>query len=276
MKIGVVVRCGSELSYRVAKEILSYGRNVLGLQMFLDEELSNEIQWDNVFRLGVDNVDFLVVVGGDGTLFRVIQRLKSFETPIVGVRTGRRGFLLDVEPHEALDMLKKLVEDEYKVQEYMLLKVDPSTGGEYYALNDVIVASLRYTKSTVIALEVYVDKDLLYKFEGDGIIVATPVGSTAYTFSAGGPVVDEDLDALILTPLAPLQTNAKPVVLSSKRVVEVVHLSDWVEAVCALDGDVKFKLGKGDKISIRRASTGVKIVRFKKFTTLKRLKVCEF
>jgi NAD+ kinase len=276
MRMGVVVKRGSELSYRVAKEVLSYGYNVLGLEMFLDEELSNEIQWNKLFRLGFDKVDFLIVIGGDGTLFRAIQRLKSFETPIIGIKTGRRGFLLDVDPREALDKLKKLVEGLYTVHEYMLLKIEPSTGEQFYALNDVIVASLRDTRSTIISLEVYVDNDLLYSLDGDGVIVATPVGSTAYTFSAGGPVVDENLEALIITPLAPLQTNAKPVILSPRRVIKIIHLSDWEKAVCALDGDVKFKLGKGDKISISRASTGVKIVRFNKFTTLKRLKVCDF
>lgn len=276
MRIGVVARRGSELSYKVAQEILRYGRDALGLEMMLDEELSNDVLWDNVFRLGIDSVDFIIVVGGDGTLFRVVQRLRSFETPIVGVRTGRRGFLLDVDPGEALDMLRKLVEGVYTVQNYMLLKVVPSSGGEFHALNDVIVASVRDTKSTIVSLDVYVDGEQLYRFDGDGVIVATPVGSTAYTFSAGGPVVDADVDALIVTPLAPLQTNAKPVVLSSRRVVEVINVSELEKTVCAIDGDVKFRLDKGDKVKISKAETGVKLVRFKRFTTFKRLKVCEF
>lgn len=276
MKIGVVTKRKSELSYRVAKEILSYGFNVLGLEMLLDEELIKEIPWGNFFRIGIDKVDFIIVIGGDGTLFRVIQKLRSFETPIIGVRTGRRGFLLDVEPSEALKRLNDLVKGMYTVCEYMLLKVISMVGEEFYALNDVVVASIRDTRSTVISLEVYVDQDLLYKFDGDGVIVATPLGSTAYTLSAGGPIVDADLKALIVTPLASLQTNVKPVVLSPERIVEVVNVSEWEKAVCAIDGDVKFKLDKEDRVTIRKAETGVKIVRFKKFTTFKRLQAYEY
>lgn len=276
MKIGVIAKRKSELSYKVAKEILSYGFNVLGLEMLLDEELINEIPWGNFFRIGIDKVDFIIVIGGDGTLFRVIQKLRSFETPIIGVRTGRRGFLLDVEPSEALKRLNDLVKGAYTVREHMLLKAVSMVGEEFYALNDVVVASIRDTRSTVISLEVYVDQDLLYKFDGDGVIVATPLGSTAYTLSAGGPIVDADLEALIVTPLASLQTNVKPVVLTPERIVEVVNVSEWERAVCAIDGDVKFKLDKGDRVTIRKAETGVKFVRFKKFTTFKRLQAYEY
>ncbi|MEM4513752.1 MAG: NAD(+)/NADH kinase [Ignisphaera sp.] len=276
MKIGVAAKRGYENLYRIVQEILSYGHNMLGLDMLLDEDLSKEVSWPNLFRLYEDKVDFLVVIGGDGTLFRVIQRLKYKETPIVGVRAGRRGFLLDVEPREALNRLRDLVDGRYGIREYMMLKIVPERGEEYYALNDVVVASIRDIRSNVISLEVYVDGDLLYRFDGDGVIVATPIGSTAYTFSAGGPVIDVDFEAIVVTPLAPLQPNARPVVLSPGKVLEIVNTSETEDALCIVDGETKLKISRANKVIIKKAEQGVKFVRFKRFTTLKRIQVCEF
>ncbi|MEM1645748.1 MAG: NAD(+)/NADH kinase [Ignisphaera sp.] len=276
MRIGVVAKRGNKNLYRIVQEILSYGHSVLGLDMLLDEDLSKEIGWSKLFRLYADKVDFLVVVGGDGTLFRVIHRLKHKEIPIIGVRAGRRGFLLDVEPREALNRLRDLLEGRYEIHEYMMLKVIPGEGEDYYALNDIVVASVRDTRSNVISLEVYVDKELLYRFDGDGVIVSTPVGSTAYTFSAGGPVVDVDLEAIVITPLAPLQPNARPVVLSPQKVIEVVNISETEDALCIVDGESKLKLSQANKVVIKKAEQGVKFVRFKRFTTFKRIQTCEF
>lgn len=276
MKIGVAAKRGNENLYRIVQEILSYGHNVLGLDMLLDEDLSKEINWPKLFRLYADKVDFLVVVGGDGTLFRVIQRLKHRGTPIIGVRAGRRGFLLDVEPREALDRLRDLLDGKYEIHEYMTLKVIPEKGEDYYALNDVVVASVRDTRSNVISLEVYVDGELLYRFDGDGVIIATPLGSTAYTFSAGGPVIDVDLEAIVVTPLAPLQPNARSVVLSPQKIVEIVNTSETEDALCIIDGETKIKLGQSNKVVIKRAEQGVKFVRFRRFTTFKRIQTCEF
>lgn len=276
MRIGVVSKKGSDVSYRVSRDILCYGSEVLGLEMLADKEIANDIGWDRVFYADRDRVDFLIVVGGDGTLLRAFQRLKFIETPIVGVRTGRRGFLLDVEPSEVLSRLRDLVEGRYSVYEYMLLKITTVNGGEYYSLNDLVIANVRDTRSGVISLEISVDGDLLYRFDGDGVIVSTPLGSTAYTFSVGGPVVDVDLEAITVAPLAPLQTYAKPVVLSSRRTVEVVNISEADTALCIVDGGIRSKLQPSEKVVIKKSERGAKIVRFRKFNTLKRVQVCEF
>lgn len=276
MRVGVVAKKGSETSYRISKDILNYGSKVLGLEMLVENEISSDIGWDRVFYIDKDKVDFIIVVGGDGTFLRAFQRLRSIETPIVGVRAGRRSFLLDVEPSEVLNRLRDLVEGRYRVYEHMLLKITLDNGKEYHALNDLVVASIRDTKSGVISLGIYVDGEPLYKFDGDGVIVSTPLGSTAYTFSAGGPVVDINLDAVTITPLASLQTYAKPIVLSSHRVIEVVNIGEADVALCIVDGETKSRLQPNEKVVIKKAEQGIRIVRFKKFNTFKRVQVCEF
>lgn len=277
MKIGVAAKKGSEISYRVAKEILGYGYNNLGIEMLVDIDIAKDIDWGNTFSIGVDRVDFLIVVGGDGTLLRVIKKLGSFDTPIIGVKTGRRGFLLDVEPNEALARLRDLIEGRYEVYEYMQLKILAKDGKEiYYALNDVVIASTRDTISKIISLEINIGDDTLYRFDGDGIILATPLGSTAYTFSAGGPVVDAELNAIVVTPLAPLQPYSRPVVLSCSRVLEIVNISESDTALCIVDGETVTRLWPREKIIVSKAEQGVRFVRFKRFKTYRRVQICEF
>lgn len=277
MKIGVVVKRGDMLSYRIARELLEYGHKVLNVEMLIDSEISKEINWAYTFSIDIDKVDFLLIVGGDGTLLRTIQRMKYIDTPIVGVKTGRRGFLFDVEPPEALNKLKDLVDGKYTIHEYMRLKILAEKSRDiYYALNDMFVASLRDVKSRIISLEVSIDDETLYRFDGDGVIVSTPLGSTAYAFSAGGPVVDADIEAIIVAPLAPLQANAKPVVLSPTKVIKVVNMSRTDVALCIIDGETRLKLQSGESVVVKKADVGVRFARFKKFKTYRRVQVCEF
>uniref|UniRef100_A0A7C2VE72 NAD kinase n=1 Tax=Ignisphaera aggregans TaxID=334771 RepID=A0A7C2VE72_9CREN len=276
MKVGVVVKRGSDSSYKVAEELLRYGSRVLGLDMAIEREVSDVLPWDSIFDITMDKVDLLVVVGGDGTLLRAVQRLRFLDTPLVGIRSGRRGFLLDVEPSEAPERLRDIVEGRYEIKEYMLLKIILNSGAECYALNDLLVASTRNTRSSIITLEVYVDDEPLYRFDGDGVIISTPLGSSAYTFSAGGPVVDSDMNAMVVTPLAPLQTNARPVVLAPNRVVKIVNAGDSEEALCIVDGETKRRLSPLEEIVVSRFEQGVRIVRFGRFNTIRRVRACEF
>lgn len=275
MIIGVVVKKGGGMPYKIAKEILEYGES-LGINMVIDEEIAKDIGWKNTFTPGIDKIDFLIVVGGDGTLLRTIHRLESSDIPIIAVKAGRRNFLLDVDPLEVREKLKDLVEGKYVVEEYMRLRIKINTISRLpYAVNDVVIASARNIRSRVMSIEIRVDGELLYLFDGDGVIVATPLGSSAYTFSVGGPVVDADLNAIIVTPLAPLQPNAKSVVLSSNRIIEIKNVSENDAMVCIIDGETVAELFPGSSAEVFKADTGVKFVRFRKFKTYRRVQTCE-
>lgn len=273
MRIGVVSKRRGELPYRIVRDIISYGRE-LGLDVLVEDSVAKDIGWDRTFAVDTDRVDFLVVVGGDGTLLRAIQRLRYVDTPIVGVRAGRRGFLLDVEPQEVQKVLRDLVEGRYRVYEYM--RLEASVGERlFYALNDVVVASAREDVSRAISLRIEIDGEPLYEFDGDGVIVATPLGSTAYAFSAGGPIVDADIEAIVVAPLVPIQAHAKPVVLSSSKVVGVVNVGED-EALCIVDGYTVARVKPGERVVVKRAEMGVRFVRFREFKTYRRVQVCEF
>ena len=277
MKIGVVVKKDSRLAQNIAKEILVYGHRSLGVEMFVEAGIAEDLGWSRVFSLDKDKVNVVVVVGGDGTLLRALQKLRFTETAVLGVKAGRRAFLLEVEPREALDRLRDVVEGRYRVCEYMRLEVlTEKDRHNYYALNDVVVASVRDERSEVVKLEVDVDGETLYTFDGDGVIIATPLGSTAYAFSAGGPVVDEDIEAIVVTPLAPMQPYARPVVLAPSRTVRVVNSSETDHALCIVDGNTVARLSPGESVAIKKATSSAKFICFRGVKTFGRVRACEF
>lgn len=271
--VGVAVKRGSEQGYAIARELLIYGKE-LGLDMLVDEEVVEDVNWSNTFRLGIDPVDVIVVIGGNGTLCRTLHKLGDMVIPIMTVRMGRRGFLLDVPPSEARDRLRDLVEGRYTVVDYMRLRVtiESRESALPLALNDVVVQSWGPSKTKVVRMDVYVDEDMLYSVDGDGVIVSTPLGSSAYALAAGGPLVDTDLESLIVVPLAPLQFNAKPVVLSPKRVVRIHVAMESGPVACVVDGQSIELLKPGDTVKVYKAEKPAKIIRFARVNTYARLR----
>ncbi|MEM3967022.1 MAG: NAD(+)/NADH kinase [Ignisphaera sp.] len=272
-RVGIVVKKGSSQGYEIAHRLLSYGSSVLGLDMHIDEEALPDIKWDRMFKVGIDPVDLVVVIGGDGTFLRTFHRLGLLDIPIMGVRLGRRGFLLDIKPDEALDRLRDAVEGRFRLVEYMRLEVslDTSSTSIPLALNDVVIAGWRYTRAKVVSLSIYVNGEYIYGIDGDGVIVATPLGSSAYALSAGGPIIDVDLESIIIVPLAPIQFNAKPIVLPPSKVVEVRTSGDSDPIACIVDGQSIEVVEPGRSIVVRRSARSAKVLRFHRVNTYARL-----
>lgn len=272
--IGIVIKKGSSQGYEIAQKLLSYGEEVLGLDMYIDEEALPDVKWGKAFKVGKDVVDLIIVVGGDGTFLRTLHRIGSMDIPIMAIKIGRRGFLLDVKPDEALERLKDVVEGKYNLHKYMRLEVSSNTSSSSMplALNDVVIVGWGYARAKIVNLSIYVDEECIYDIDGDGVIVATPLGSSAYALSAGGPIVDIDVDSIILVPLAPMQFNAKPVVLSPNRIVKV-KVSDYSHPVaCVIDGQIMEVVKPGSDIVIKKSIRRAKVLRFHEVNTYARLK----
>lgn len=272
-RIGIVVKKGSSQGYEIAQKLLLYINNTLGLDVYIDEEALHDIKWDKILRVGVDPVDLIVVIGGDGTFLRTLHRIGFLDIPVMGIRVGRRGFLLDVKPDEALDRVKDVIEGRYKLVEYMRLETTLNSLKKSIplALNEVVIAGWRYTRARVISLSIYVNDEHIYNIDGDGVIVATPLGSSAYALSAGGPIIDVDLESIVIVPLAPMQFNAKPIVIPPNKVVEIRTSSDGDPITCIVDGQSIEVVKPGGSIIIRRSMNRAKVLRFHKVDTYARL-----
>ena len=197
--------------------------------------------------------DIVVVIGGDGTLIRAFHELK-YRPPILGVNSNTIGYLMDVMPNELEDAVKVLAENGFEIEERGT-GVAIIEDREVEFVNEIVVSSPHHDR--LVALQVSVDGELVQQGRADGLIVATPTGSTAYALSAGGPVVDPSLEALVIVPLAPFSPLLRPLVTSSSKRVSI-----RVRGECRViaDGLITVRASSCD-IKVRLVRSGLKLVR---------------
>jgi len=207
--------------------------------------------------------DLIVALGGDGTMLSVARAAGARSVPILGVNLGRLGFLAEVSLDEVIPALEKAVAGDLKVVSRMRLDVRVHRGGQevgaFLALNDAVITSAQISR--MIDVDAYADGTRVTTYHADGLIVATPTGSTAYSLSAGGPLLAPDLAAIVLTPICPHSLTQRPLVLPESAEVEVVPHAPGKRASLTIDGQVGLEvLEEGDRIVIRRSDHPVEIV----------------
>jgi NAD+ kinase len=216
----------------------------------------------------------LLVFGGDGTILRVARGIDGARTPIVGVNAGRLGFLTDVQAHQLDKALKQIWEGRVYVDERPLIDVKLGSGprGEHLrALNDVTIT--RGAELRMIELDIHVDGEPLTRYRSDGLIISSPTGSTAYSLSAGGPIVHPTAKVLALTPICPHTLSNRSVIVSLDSVITVNALTRGTEMIATADGQVSVSITAGDVLTIRRSRRSVRLLHLEGssfFDTLRR------
>jgi NAD+ kinase len=214
----------------------------------------------------VHDVDMVVVLGGDGTLLGMADRIgeAGLAIPILGVNFGSLGFLTEVTLPELYTALESAVTGRAGIEERLMLRATTVRGGPVFgthiALNDVVFT--KTARSRLIDLSVYVGDEFLTHVKGDGLIVATPTGSTAYNLAAGGPIVQPTVDALVVTPIAPHTLTNRPIVIPSSSAVRVEpRLEERDEVFVTFDGQAGYELQSGDQVQVCRAPLPLRLVR---------------
>lgn len=213
------------------------------------------------------DVECAVVLGGDGTMLLASYMLAGKDIPMIGINLGNVGFMTDVDPCNMEKAMDSLLNDDYRIEERMNLSGTIYHNGEEIsnsiALNDIVIARSGYSR--IICLRIYVNGELLDLYEADGVIVATPTGSTAYNLSAGGPIVSPNTSLILVTPVSPHSLTSKSVVFSSEDEIEVEIVpkrkSQKEEAIATFDSRGYEELQPGDRIRIRRSSKTTKLVK---------------
>jgi NAD+ kinase len=239
MRIGIVSRCDNRDATDLAAEI---GRFLNGrAQTVYDDETAHVIKKEGVSLKALD-ADVIVTVGGDGTILRVLQNLKH-QIPIVGINIGKVGFLADVNPERALSVVESLL-DGFRVSRHSRLAISVNSRCLPSATNEAVIVTSRPAK--ILEFSVQVDDYDVDVLRADGVIVATPTGSTAYAMSAGGPIVDPQVNAFLIVPLAPHKLSVRPWVVQDKSTI-VIKIREK-DAAIVVDGQYSETVHKNDEI----------------------------
>ena len=210
------------------------------------------------------NVDLAIVIGGDGSLLSAARTLVRHDCPVIGVNRGRLGFLTDVSPDDELTaQVSSVLNGDYTTDRRFLLDVEVTSGnevtGQAEALNDVVVNS--GTSAQMIEFQLQVDNDFVYRMNADGLIIATPTGSTAYSMSAGGPIMNPRLDAVALVPMFPHSLNSRPMVVHGDSVIQIDTLErNKNNPLVTCDGQVSLTLKPGDLVMVKKKSRALRLL----------------
>jgi NAD+ kinase len=215
--------------------------------------------------------DAFVTLGGDGTLIATVRKSFDFDIPILGVHAGNLGFLADLSMSELDSFVQKIVNNDYKLDQRAVLEAIVTKNGEevkMYAFNDIVLTRTRV--SNMIHIETLVDSKAFNTYYGDGVIVSTPTGSTAYNLSAGGPVLFPMTNVFALTPICPHSLTQRPVVLPGRFAIEMKTSEE--RALIIIDGQDMHELGLGESVHIKLATKTVKLIRKEEYNYFNVLK----
>ena len=272
MRIGIAVKPG----------LTAAGETLIGLEQRLRDRGVDAVWTSDAAALlppaptGVDvverkdlpsRVDVVIVLGGDGTLLAMAKAIaeSGHDIPILAVNFGSLGFLTEITRPEIFQSLDTVISGKATHDLRMMLRASATRAGQplltHLALNDVVFS--RTALSRMIELEVTVGDQFVASVKADGLIVATPTGSTAYNLAAGGPIVHPSMDALVLTPIAPHTLTNRPIVISAERDVRVKSAGTNAgnEVYVTLDGQTGFALSEGDEIAITKAERPIRLIR---------------
>ena len=273
MRIGVVGHRGYDAIPGVLGTLSRLAAE-LGVQLELEGELHDECGVGERLE-DADAVDALLTLGGDGTLLRGARLLRGRQAPILGINLGRLGFLTSARVDDLEPAFRRFVRGEYRAEARMALdaRALDAAGRErdaWLALNDVVLHKGGFAR--VVRLRVAANGEPVAAYAADGVVVATPTGSTAYSLSAGGPVVVPTLDLILLTPVSPHTLAIRPLVLPATAEVTVQAEDGPEELLVTVDGQVGTTFASGETLSVRRAEAPVLIVRFPGSTFFSRMR----
>lgn len=271
MNILLIVNQQKDKNFELANHII----DIIGdrASVYVSEEEKSELlkKVNNISCEEYKSMDLFLVLGGDGTLLSVSKLAAKLKIPVVGVNLGRLGFLSEIERENLESDIEKLLSADFKIQERMMLSAKLCGGDDVLALNDITVAR-ESSFLKILEFDVYLDDEFVDHFKADGIIISTPTGSTAYSLSAGGPIVDPSMDVITITPICPHKMYSRAIVVSGDKKVTVKNRSeDGTKAIIAADSQIVGEILNGDSVIISSSEKRFKLVRlhgFKFFSVL--------
>jgi NAD+ kinase len=256
-RVGLFVKRHHQDAVQVAGEVASWLTH-RGIEVLADATLAAALPTARSCPATAipDEADLLIVLGGDGTLLSVSRLVGDRRTPILGINLGSLGFLTEITRDEAVPVLEQLVAGELEVSERLRLDVticrDGAEIAHYRVLNDLVIN--KGALARIIDMEAWVDDTYLTTFKADGLIVATPTGSTAYNLAAGGPIISPALHCLVISPICPHMLTNRPIIVSDEALIRIEVKFQNEEVALTADGQMGMPLLGGDVVEIRRSA----------------------
>ncbi len=211
----------------------------------------------------IENCQCVIVLGGDGTLLHSARLIAAGDIPIFGVNLGQLGFLTEIELNDLTPALEKLVSGEYRIEERMMIQATVYRNGKeiskFYGLNDAVITKGAFAR--LIRLKTYVNNEYVDIYPADGLIISSPTGSTAYSLSAGGPLVVPNLELMIVTPICPHTLSSRPLVVDRDSIIKVELQSTQAEIMLTIDGQRGHSLKSFDEIIVQKSPHNAKFIK---------------
>ncbi|MDP8003362.1 MAG: NAD(+)/NADH kinase [Caldisphaera sp.] len=260
-KYGIVVKPNSNKAEKIAEKVIDLLKNQ-GINPLIEYETKQSYKSFSSyeeFKMENNPPEKIIVIGGDGTLLRAVIRIKNNNSIFMSIRAGKRGFLLDVEEYEIENRVLDFIENRYALVEYpRLLPIFNQEEGSC-AMNDIVIFT---ADGSLVKLIVNYENNKIYSIDGDGVVISTTIGSTAYSLSAGGPIIDPRLNAIVIAPLNPVQLHIRPVVLPYNGLITIESKEDSGSYYINIDGQEKIHGKSKSLLQVKPCKYVAKIARF--------------
>ncbi|OGN56819.1 MAG: NAD(+) kinase [Chlamydiae bacterium RIFCSPHIGHO2_12_FULL_44_59] len=239
-------------SFEIASNICKFLEEK-GVCVVAEDEKAPKIGARPISSVSDTEIKFLISMGGDGTILRLSHRYSHLDAAIVGINLGHLGFMADIPTGDIYPSLTDLLENKFTIDEMLMLKAGP-----LQAVNDFVIH--RASNYSLIELAIRVDGNYLNTFTADGVVIATPNGSTAYSLAAGGPILSPSIDAVVITPICPHTISNRPIVLSPNSRIEIEYMSSYDPIEVRADGLEVLSMKSKDRLIVERSSNRFKRV----------------
>lgn len=271
----VLANDDKDIDLALSNKITEY-LSLRGAKTVIVSDISNDYDDFVIKEELIRDAEAVIVLGGDGTMLRAARAIGDHDIPIMGVNLGTIGFLTEIEVGNVYIALDRLLDNDFTIESRMMVE-GRVKDKIYHSLNDVVITRAGFSR--IIGLSIYVNNQILDTYEADGVIVATPTGSTGYNLSAGGPIISPKSRAIVVTPISPHSLTAKSVVFDSsdKIQIEIVkkRRTQETEAIVSFDGDNNMELSAGDVVSVSVSDREIKLIKMydKNFYSVLREKI---
>ncbi|MEM8727578.1 MAG: NAD(+)/NADH kinase [Chlamydiota bacterium] len=269
MKIALFPKVDKDGSKRLANQVIAF-LSENGVAVVVEDDKAKTLRMPSLSSTAPESIDVLITMGGDGSILRVAHRYSELNAAILGINLGHLGFMADVQISEIIPCLEDLLNGSYTVQERTMIEGISNRNGSFFAINDCILHRAR--NPSLVEITIYVDNLLLNNFQADGVILATPTGSTAYSLAAGGPILSPEIDAFVLTPICPHTISYRPIVIHPHQDIRIEYVGDNQPIEFVTDGLHHFELSSGDHVILKKSSRTFKLIHLKRidyFSTLR-------